>query len=848
MNPVELVLSKLPGAKRNGKGWHARCPAHDDRRPSLSIAEGDDGRALINCHAGCTPQAIVEAVGLNLADLMPANGSGGERRQSAAKSVIERKQGNTFATAREAMAVLQRKHGKPSATWRYDNTDGQPVGFVIRWDKPTGKDVRPVSRTADGRWTIGGMMEPRPLYGLPDLLKAQSGGGGSRVYVCEGEKAADAARAVGLIATTSAHGSKSASKTDWSPLAGREVIILPDTDDAGERYADDVAGLLGKLTADPRAAPVVKVVHLPDLPFGEGGDMADFVAMRCGDAEAIKAEIEALADSAEAVTTATADNPTKRTKPRIEPFQPFPVDTLPQAVAGFVSDSAEAIGCDTSFIALPLLVGFASAIGNSRRVQLKRGWSEPAILWGAIIGESGSTKSPALELALRAVRERQRKAMREHTEAMRAYEVERLNHERELTAWKRSKAGGDSGGPPEAPEAPTCERCWTDDATIEALAKLLQDNPRGLLVIRDELAGWLHFDRYSANGKGGEAPKWLEMFGGRALVVDRKTSGTIYVPQAAVSITGGIQPGILARYVGQENRDNGLLARLLLTMPPRRPKVWTEADIDPMAEAGIAAIFEALHDLAPASNANGEPRPAIVQLTAKGKRAWIAFYNEHNAEAADLCGDLAAAWSKLEGYAARFALVHHLIRQVSGEDVGDDSGGIDAVSIAAGVKLSRWFAHEAKRVYAMLAEDDEARQRRQSVELIERKGGSVTVRDWQRTRSHRTAEDAEAELAELVTAGVGRWEEVAPGPKGGRPSKRFILTDGRRSRRFKPLPRPFPLRTMTTKPRKNPRRLAMTIGGRYDRPQSPIWRSCWTLAPVSGRIVPRIELGPIKTV
>jgi len=118
--------------------------------------------------------------------------------------------------------------------------------------------------------------------------------------------------------------------------------------------------------------------------------------------------------------------------------------------------------------------------------------------------------------------------------------------------------------------------------------------------------------------------------------------------------------------------------------------------------------------------------------------------------------------------------LHHLIRQVAGDDVGD---GIDAVSIAAGVKLSRWFAHEARRVYAMLVEDDEARQRRQSVELIQRKGGSVTVRDWQRTRSHRTADDAEAELAQLVAAGVGRLQEVAPGPKGGRPSKRFILND-----------------------------------------------------------------------
>lgn len=788
MTPVELLLSKLPDAKRNGKGWQARCPGHDDRRPSLSIAEGDDGRALVNCHAGCTPQAIVEAVRLNLANLMPDTSwsgnsrtpaNGGKRRQTVSKAPTERKPGNTFASAGEAIAALERKHGQWSVLWRYDNAEGQPVGAVVRWDKPEGKDVRPVSRTADGRWIIGGMIGTRPLYGLPELLKAPEG---SRVYVCEGEKAADAARALGLIVTTSAHGSKSASKTDWSPLMRYEVVILPDADDSGDRYAEDVANLLGKLRRDPGASPAVKIVRLPDLVQGEGGDMADFVAMRGGDAEVIRAEVEGLADIAVPRGYQSSDTLTKPTQPpvpRVEPFQPFPIEALPKAVADFVTASAKAIGCDPSFVALPLLVGFASAIGNSRRVQLKRGWTEPAILWGAIIGESGSTKSPALELALRAVRQRQDQMMKAHREASDQWQRDNEIFEAQKTAWKREAASHPetASDPPAAPEPPTCERCWTDDATIEALAKLLQDNPRGLLLIRDELAGWLNFDRYSANGKGGEAAKWLEVFGGRPLLVDRKTSATIYVPQAAVSIIGGIQPGILARYVGQEHRDNGLLARLLLTMPPRRAKVWTEADIDPKAEASIASIFEGLHGMTPALNAEGEQRPAIVMLTAEGKRAWIEFYDEHNAEAANLSGDLAAAWAKLEGYAARLALVHHLIRQVSpenGEAVGE---GIDAVSIAAGVKLSRWFALEARRVYAVLGEDDDARQRRQSVEVIERKGGAVTVRDWQRSRSIRKSEDAEAELAQLVTAGVGRWEEVAPGPNGGRPSKRFILND-----------------------------------------------------------------------
>ena len=135
---------------------------------------------------------------------------------------------------------------------------------------------------------------------------------------------------------------------------------------------------------------------------------------------------------------------------------------------------------------------------------------------------------------------------------------------------------------------------------------------------------------------------------------------------------------------------------------------------------------------------------------------------------------MAAVWSKLEGYTPRFALVHHLIRCAADENVGD---AIDAESMLAAIEMTRWFGREARRVYSMLAEDSDARQLRRWVERIEGKGGSVTVREWQRMRSRRTTEDAKTELAKLVAAGEGRLEQVAPGPKGGAPSTRFILNE-----------------------------------------------------------------------
>jgi putative DNA primase/helicase len=211
MTPIEALLTKLPDAKETGSGWSARCPAHDDRKASLSVSEGDDGIVLLKCHAGCDTSAILLAVGLTLADLFPSKPG-----PTPASNGKPQPRGRAFSTAKDAVAHLERRHGERSALWSYHHAHGESVGLVVRWDRPEGKDIRPVSRHG-GSWRIGAMPAPRPLYGLPGLAKA------NRIIVTEGEKAADAARALGFMATTSAGGSQTAAKTDWRPLAGKEV-------------------------------------------------------------------------------------------------------------------------------------------------------------------------------------------------------------------------------------------------------------------------------------------------------------------------------------------------------------------------------------------------------------------------------------------------------------------------------------------------------------------------------------------------------------------------------------------------------------------------------------------------
>src|SRR6185437_10366538 len=137
----------------------------------------------------------------------------------------------------------------------------------------------------------------------------------------------------------------------------------------------------------------------------------------------------------------------------------------------------------------------------------------------------------------------------------------------------------------------------------------------------------------------------------------------VYVAHAAVSITGGIQPSILARALGQEHFENGLAARILFAYPPRRRKQWTDADVDRDTERRIEGVFARLYALESDVDDEGEPRPKLLRFTPGGKRPWIREYNALADEAADLTGDLAGAASKLEGCVPRLALIVHCLRQ-----------------------------------------------------------------------------------------------------------------------------------------------------------------------------------------
>jgi hypothetical protein len=228
-----------------------------------------------------------------------------------------------------------------------------------------------------------------------------------------------------------------------------------------------------------------------------------------------------------------------------------------------------------------------------------------------------------------------------------------------------------------------------------------------------------------------------------------------------------------------ERRESGLLARLLLAAPPRRPKKWTTDAIGWTTRGDFVRVLDNLYGLEHELT-SGRPESKIVRLNRDAETLFVRFHDEHNVETIELTGDLAAAWSKLEETAGRLALIVHEVRLAAGEHVVADE--IDAGSMAAAIELVFWFKYETRRVYALLAENEVERAVRQADERLAAfvigQGGSVAVRDViAGVRSIPDANAAERALQRLVDAGRGRWESKPTTDQGGRPTRLFVLIE-----------------------------------------------------------------------
>lgn len=403
----------------------------------------------------------------------------------------------------------------------------------------------------------------------------------------------------------------------------------------------------------------------------------------------------------------------------------FPVGALPGPLAVFAVEASSALGVDPAMIAGPGLAAMAAAIGNRRRINVKPGsWYEPACLWVAVVQPSGGLKTPAIGLVL------------EHLHKREVSEI--AAWEREVKQWEAEDK--DERG--EKPEPPP--RLVVSDVTSEALLAIHGRSPMGLLMHRDELAGWLRsFNAYKSGG--GDAQTWAEMHQAQPVLVDRKTSGTISVPRACVSVVGGLQPGILGVVLAGEHLDDGIASRILFVHPPPTEKVWTDERLSQEVKKGWHDLLDSLKALMPSPDGS----PIDLPMTKDAKARWVECYNSRAERMqAEEEGPFRSAMSKLEAATARLALIVQL-----GEKPGSKKVGAEAMQ--AGIDLSLWFESQAWTIYHGLKVTKLDRERHELYQWIaDRPGGRATRRQVQREgpKKFRKKGDTQKWLDDLVEA------------------------------------------------------------------------------------------------
>ena len=792
MTPIELVLSRLDAPAPDGNGFKALCKSHDDRNPSLRISETSDGTVLVKCWAGCSTDQVVESLGLTMADLFRKS----DRHQHAPRPAQKpSKTSPVFVTADEALRDYERRMGPRAASWEYHGPDDQLVGIVARWNLPDGKkQIRPVSLNGTG-WKQEGMAEPRPLYRLPELIRASG-----RVFVPEGEKCVEELRSLGLDATTSPHGAQSAGKADWSVLAGKpEIIVMPDNDDAGEQFMRDVVAQLWKLS--PR--PVVRVLRLPDL--SKGGDIADWIAEHDAiEPEALREQIDAMADSAELIAEAPTNGEsvdsvnsvyTPEEWPELIPLTQgtvagFPIDAIPAVVRGYIQQLAEFTQTPVDLAAGMWMAATAICLQKRFVVQPARGWMEqlslffmgvmePANRKSAVVSDIASPlrrweaaeldrRGPAIRAAKSAAEVRIKQRARLVDDAAKAPH----GNDREMLVRELQNLDEEISANP----IPVEPRLLADDITPENLAtKMSQNNGRmGVLTAEGDLFDIMS-GRYSGNPNLGI---FLKGHAGDEVRVDRGNRPSELIQSPALSLGFCVQPEVLRGLMEQKRfRGRGMLGRNLYSIPEStlgRRKI-TPAEVDAQARADYESLMRTLLEIQTPEDDRGEWTPRIIGLSPLATELFTQFRQRIESSLGEF-GELGTIsdWAgKLPGAVARIAGLFHVVEYAIALDIPD---GISGDTMRSAIQIGEYFISHATTAFAIMGRDE-------ATALAEHLMRTIQKNDWHvftRQQLHQivrrrvtTPDELDAPLKILTDHGFIRFDPLHRDGAGRKPSPRF---------------------------------------------------------------------------
>jgi hypothetical protein len=466
----------------------------------------------------------------------------------------------------------------------------------------------------------------------------------------------------------------------------------------------------------------------------------------------------------------------------LPPVEVFVPELVPDVLRPWVLDVVERTQAPIEYVAVSAMVALGASLGRKVGVRPKRrdDWQEYANLWGLVIGPPGWMKSPAVEEGKRPLVMIADRALDGFESARREWEAEteaaKVRHDGVKARARRSAAQGVEIDPkdlirPTTPEEPRLPRLIVNDATVPAVVEVLRENPNGVLVYRDELAGFIaELDREGMEGSRGF---YISAWSGKeSYTQDRIMRGTnLRVPHVCVSMLGGIQPARIAPLLRDSVATggfDGFLARFSLAVWPDLPGEYRRIDRKPddVAFRTAAAVYERLYALRPMTvgavlEEGSTPFLRLDEAAVEVFMEWdVDLRNRLRSGVEDLA--LAAHLGKFPKMVCALALLCHLTDGMTGP-----------VSHHAVTRALAWvkvMESHARRIYASLGQAHVEGARSLLRRL--RRGelpSTFTLREVYRNGWARLT-DREAAQAAVDLLETRGWLRAEQTPTGGRPS------------------------------------------------------------------------------
>jgi len=479
-----------------------------------------------------------------------------------------------------------------------------------------------------------------------------------------------------------------------------QIIIAADDDHL-------TAGNPGLTKARAAAQAVAGLVAVPDFGSNRPDKATDFNDLhQIAGPDAVKRCLDAAAVSGAA---GADDWPEPTPLPNaLPPVDAFDAELLPVALRAWVMDIAHRMQCPADFPAVAALVALSSLIGARAVIQPKArdDWQVVPNLWGAVVGRPGVKKSPALSEALKPLHRLQAAEFELHKAAHDAWELDCKvaamqgdDNERKAKglANKDPAAARALLQPVDTPAEPLARRLIVNDATVEKLGELMEQNPWGTLSYRDELYGLL--TSLDKQGQEGSRAFYLTSYdGNQGYTFDRIARGTVHIPRVCLAMIGGIQPGRIQEYVrgavAGGSADDGLLQRFGLLVWPDVTGDFVHVDQwpDTPAKQTAWAVFERLAALEPASDTD----PVIWRFTPEAQEIFVEwlvpFETEIRGDALHpaMVSHLAKYRKLIPALALAFALI----------DTPDSGGVIGSDELIRALAWGDYLRTHATRLYA----------------------------------------------------------------------------------------------------------------------------------------------------